>query len=159
MRNLVIMFRNQYIVSCFITQNQKVLVQITKEPISTKGPRLTTEISLAGRFMVLIPFSNRVSVSQKISSSSEKKRLKKLITSIRPEGFGVIIRTVAENKKVAELDKDLKNLYKKWQHVTKKLKVAQSRETILSEINRSAVIVRDLLNSKFNNIGQRNKWG
>ena len=139
-------------ISDIIKQNQKVLVQITKEPISTKGPRLTTEISLAGRFMVLIPFSNRVSVSQKISSSSEKKRLKKLITSIRPEGFGVIIRTVAENKKVAELDKDLKNLYKKWQHVTKKLKVAQSRETILSEINRSAVIVRDLLNSKFNNI-------
>ena len=139
-------------ISDIIKQNQKVLVQITKEPISTKGPRLTTEISLAGRFMVLIPFSNRVSVSQKISSSSEKKRLKKLITSIRPEGFGVIIRTVAENKKVAELDKDLKNLYKKWQLVTKKLKVAQSRETILSEINRSAVIVRDLLNSKFNNI-------
>ena len=118
-------------ISEIIKQNEKLLVQITKEPISTKGPRLTTEISLAGRYMVLLPFSNRVSVSQKISSISEKKRLKKLITSIKPEGFGVIIRTVAENQKVAELDKDLKNLYKKWQLITKKLKNCKPKVVLL----------------------------
>ena len=87
-----------------------ILTQISKEAISSKGPRLTTEISVAGRYMVLLPFSDKVSVSQKIEKKEEKVRLKKLIRSIKPHGFGVIIRTVATGKKVAELDRDLKNL-------------------------------------------------
>ena len=129
-----------------------LLTQISKEPISTKGPRLTTEISIAGRYMVLLPFSDKVSVSQKIEDSEEKARLKKLIRSIKPPGFGVIIRTVATEKKVAELDKDLKNLYKKWQIISKKLKGAQPNTRILGELNRSASLLRDLLSAKFNNI-------
>jgi len=129
-----------------------VLTQISKEPISTKGPRLTTEISLAGRYMVLLPFSDKVSISQKIEDSEEKARLKKLIRSIKPHGFGVIIRTVATGKKVAELDRDLKNLYKKWQIISKKLKDAQPNTRILGELNRSASLLRDLLSAKFNNI-------
>jgi len=129
-----------------------VLTQISKEPISTKGPRLTTEISLAGRYMVLMPFSDRVSISQKIEDPEEKARLKKLIRSIKPHGFGVIIRTVATGKKVAELDRDLKNLYKKWQIVSKNLKNAQPNTKILGELNRSAAILRDLLSAKFDNI-------
>ena len=129
-----------------------ILTQISKEPISTKGPRLTTEISLAGRYMVLMPFSDRVSISQKIDDPEEKARLKKLIRSIKPHGFGVIIRTVATGKKVAELDRDLKNLYKKWQIISKKLKDAQPNTKILGELNRSEAILRDLLSSKFNNI-------
>ena len=86
-----------------LTSSQHVLVQIAKEPISTKGPRLSSELSIAGRYMVLVPFSNRISVSQKIRNQEEKDRLKRLIKSIRPEGFGVIVRTVAVNKKVADL--------------------------------------------------------
>ena len=92
---------------------KQVLVQVAKEAISTKGPRLTTELTLAGRYMVLVPFSNKVSVSQKIGTQEEKKRLKQLVQSIKPQGFGVIIRTVAEGKMVADLDADLKNLYRK----------------------------------------------
>ena len=133
-----------------------LLVQVSKEPISSKGPRLSTELSFAGRYMVLIPFSDRVSVSQKIKSNEEKTRLKKLIHSIKPKGFGVIIRTVAENKKVAELDKDLKNLYKKWLSVYKKLKTSNLTERIHGELNRSSVILRDLLNSEFNKIHVNN---
>lgn len=129
-----------------------ILTQISKEPISTKGPRLTSEISLAGRYMVLLPFSDRVSISQKIADPEEKARLRKLIKSIKPHGFGVIIRTVATGKKVAELDRDLKNLYKKWQIISKKLKDAQPNTKILGELNRSAAILRDLLSAKFNNI-------
>ena len=129
-----------------------ILTQISKEPISTKGPRLTTEISLAGRYMVLLPFSDRVSISQKIENSEEKARLKKLIRSIKPHGFGVIIRTVAQNIKVAELDKDLKNLYKKWQQISKKLKDAKPATRIHGELNKSSVILRDLLSAKFNSI-------
>ncbi|MAW21235.1 MAG: ribonuclease E/G [Flavobacteriales bacterium] len=129
-----------------------ILTQISKEPISTKGPRLTTEISLAGRYMVLLPFSDKVSISQKIGSSEEKTRLKKLIKSIKPHGFGVIIRTVAKDIKVAELDKDLKNLYKKWQQISKKLKNAKPATRIHGELNKSSVILRDLLSAKFNSI-------
>ncbi|MDB0027002.1 Rne/Rng family ribonuclease [Flavobacteriales bacterium] len=129
-----------------------VLAQISKEPISTKGPRLSTEISLAGRYMVLMPFSDRVSISQKIDSAEEKSRLKKLIRSIKPHGFGVIVRTVAQGKKVAELDTDLKNLYKKWQGISKKLKDAKPNTRIHGELNKSSVILRDLLSAKFNSI-------
>ncbi len=133
-----------------------LLTQISKEPISTKGPRLTTEISLAGRYMVLLPFSDRVSISQKIENQEEKARLKNLIRSIKPHGFGVIIRTVATGKKVAELDKDLKNLYKKWQTISKKLKDAKPNTRILGELNRSSAILRDLLSAKFNSIHVNN---
>ncbi|NNK21233.1 MAG: ribonuclease E/G, partial [Flavobacteriaceae bacterium] len=96
-----------------VKANQSLLVQIVKEPISTKGPRISSELSLAGRYLVMVPFSDRVSVSQKIGSKEEKDRLKRLVKSIKPKGFGVIIRTVAEGKKVAELDKDLQNLLNK----------------------------------------------
>ena len=93
-------------ISQVLTSNQLVLVQIAKEPISTKGPRISSEISFAGRYLVLVPFSNRISISQKIKSSEERNRLKRLIMSIRPKNYGVIIRTVAENKRVADLDAD-----------------------------------------------------
>lgn len=93
-----------------LAPGQNVLVQIAKEPISTKGPRITSEISFAGRYLVLVPFSNRVSVSQKIKSNEERNRLKRLVSSIRPKNFGIIIRTVAEGRMVAELDQDLRNL-------------------------------------------------
>lgn len=133
-----------------------ILVQVSKEPISSKGPRLSTELSFAGRYMVLIPFSDRVSISQKIASSEEKSRLKKLIHSIKPKGFGVIIRTVAEGKKVAELDRDMKNLYKKWQTIFKKLKTSELTERIHGELNRSSAILRDLLSSEFSKIHVNN---
>jgi len=134
-----------------------ILTQISKEPISTKGPRLTAEISIAGRYMVLIPFSERVSLSQKITDKEEKSRLKKLIKSIKPIGFGVIVRTVAKGKKVADLDKDLKNLYKKWQAISKKLKGVNPPKKILGELNRSSAILRDLLSEKFNTIHVNNE--
>ena len=102
------------IIDSVLTSKQNVLVQVTKEPISTKGPRISSELSIAGRYLVLVPFSDRVSVSQKIKDSGEKERLKRLIQSIRPKGFGVIIRTVAQDKKVAELDSDLTNMLTKW---------------------------------------------
>ena len=93
---------------------QEVLVQIVKEPISTKGPRLTGEISFAGRYLVLMPFGDKVSVSSKIKSSEERARLKQLINSIRPKNCGVIVRTVAEGKRVAELDAEMKILNKRY---------------------------------------------
>ena len=104
-----------------LSKDDLVLLQITKEPISTKGPRVSTQISLTGRFLVLIPFDNKVSISKKITDYEEKTRLKTLIESIKPEGFGVIIRTVAEGKKVAELHNDMDQLIQKWDTVFKNI--------------------------------------
>lgn len=108
-------------ISNVLKQGQIILVQIAKEPISTKGPRLSAEISFAGRYLVLMPFSNKISISSKIKSAEEKNRLKRLIRSILPNNFGVIIRTVAEGQSVAELDADLKGLLSKWDEIYKKL--------------------------------------
>ena len=135
-----------------IKANQSLLVQIVKEPISTKGPRISSELSIAGRYLVMVPFSDRVSVSQKIESNEEKSRLKRLVKSIKPKGFGVIIRTVAEGKKVAELDKDLQNLLDKWTAMCKTLHKAHHPSKVLIELNRASSILRDVFNDSFTGI-------
>ncbi len=135
-----------------LSSNQQVLVQIAKEPISTKGPRISSELSFAGRFLVLVPFSNRISISQKIKNADERNRLKRLIQSIKPNNFGVIIRTVAENKKVAELDTDLRNLLHKWELLTKRTRKAKAPQKVVSELDRTSTLLRDLMNESFNNI-------
>lgn len=135
-----------------LTKNQKILVQVVKEPISTKGPRLSCELSLAGRFVILVPFSNTVSVSKKITNGEERKRLMRLITSIKPENFGVIIRTVAEGKDVAELHNDVHNLTESWKNGVHKLKKAKPRDVIIGEMNKTSSILRDVLNESFDSI-------
>ena len=135
-----------------LTKNQKILVQVVKEPISTKGPRLSCELSIAGRYIVLVPFSNAVSVSKKIADSAERKRLSRLISSIKPENFGVIIRTVAAGKDVKELDHDLRNLVKIWEDGVKSLRTANPRDKVIGEINRANSILRDVLNESFDSI-------
>ncbi len=131
---------------------QPILVQIIKEPISTKGPRLSSELSIAGRYLVLVPFSERISISQKIEDKSEKERLKRIVQSIKPKGFGVIIRTVAQGKKVAELDKDLQNSVNKWILMCKKIPQANYPSKVLSEVNRAGAILRDIFNDTFTGI-------
>jgi len=134
------------------SKNQKVLVQVVKEPISTKGPRLSCELSLAGRYIILVPFSNAVSISKKIADSNERKRLTRLIASIKPENFGVIIRTVAQGKDVRELDQDLRNLVEIWEKGIEKLKEAEPRDKIIGEMTRANSILRDVLNESFDSI-------
>jgi len=129
-----------------------VLVQIAKEPISTKGPRLTAEISFAGRFLVVIPFGDKVSVSQKIQSGEERTRLKQLIQSIKPKNYSVIVRTSSEGKRVAELDSELKALVKRWDdNMTKLLKV-KVPSLIYEETGRTVALLRDIFNPSFQNI-------
>ncbi len=135
-----------------IKSGQLVMVQIAKEPISSKGPRLAAEVTLAGRYLVLVPFTDKISISQKIGSNEEKKRLKRLVSSITPKNFGVIIRTVAENKKVAELDQDLRNLIEKWDKIQKDLKGAKPRQKLMGELSRTSSILRDMLNPDFEKI-------
>ncbi len=135
-----------------LSRNKQIIVQVVKEPISTKGPRLSCELSIAGRYLVLVPFSNAVSVSKKISNSDERKRLLRLVSSIKPEGFGVIIRTVAENKEVAELDRDLRGSVSKWEEGIKNLRRAKPNDKIIGEMDRTSAVLRDVLNETFDNI-------
>lgn len=139
-------------VNDILKPGQEVLVQIAKEPISSKGPRLTAEISFAGRFLVLIPFSDKVSISQKIKSSEERMRLKQLIQSIRPRNFGVIVRTVAEGKRVAELNNELKTLVKCWEDSLVKLQKAKLPSLIFEETGRTVGVLRDIFSPSFENI-------
>ena len=140
-----------------LKQGDQILVQITKEPISTKGPRITAELSIAGRFVVLVPFSNRVSVSQKIRERDEKDRLKKLVRSIKPKGFGVIIRTVAKGQSAEELQSDLDNLVRKWSQLHKSIKRSNKPVRIFREMNRASAFLRDVFNESFTSITIDNK--
>ncbi len=135
-----------------VSSSQPILVQVAKEPISSKGPRLCAEITLAGRYLVLVPFSDKISISQKIKDPEERDRLKDLMDSIKPKNFGVIIRTVAENKKVEQIDQDLKNLLEKWRIMYTNLKTATPPRKVLGEIDKTSSILRDLLNADFSNI-------
>ena len=129
---------------------QPILVQVTKEPISTKGPKLSGDLSIAGRYLVLVPFSNKISISQKIKGSEERNRLRRLVQSIRPQNFGIIVRTVAEGKSVAELDTDLRHLMECWQRMTERLKHVSAPERIYAEPGATTAAVRDMLTDDFN---------
>lgn len=134
-----------------------LLVQIAKEPISTKGPRLTTEISLTGRFMVLMPFGDKISISQKIKSTEEKIRLRQLISSIKPKGFSVIVRTSAENKRVAELNNEMRTLVKSWEDTIAKMQRAKAPALVYQEDSRTLGMIRDLFAPSFENIHVNDK--
>jgi ribonuclease G len=132
---------------------ETILVQIVKEPISTKGPRLCSELSIAGRNLVLIPFSEKVSVSQKIVSSEEKKRLRALMQSIKPKHYGVIVRTVAEGKSSELLDEELRELVKRFEDAFRQnLQDPKPPKLFIGEMNRASTILRDLFNGTFSNI-------
>jgi len=143
-------------VSDVLSSSQSILVQVSKEPISTKGPRLCSEVTIAGRYLVLVPFSEKISVSQKIRENEEKKRLKEVMGRIKPKNFGVIIRTVAENKSTEDLEQDLKQLLEKWHEMFSSIKGSRGPKKLLGELNRTSSMLRDLLNGDFSNIHVNN---
>lgn len=129
-----------------------ILTQIMKEPISTKGPRLTCELSLPGRYIVLTPFGDTVGISKKIVDKDERKRLQSILKSVKPHNFGIVARTNAQGKETAEIHKDISNLLKKWENITQKLKGANPPKMIMSEIDKSLSIIRDIMNDSFSSI-------
>ena len=139
-------------ISNVLQPGDQLLVQIAKEPISSKGPRLTTEISFTGRYMVLIPFGDKISISQKIKSTEEKIRLRQLIGSIKPKGFSVIVRTSAENKRVAELNTEMRTLVKCWEDAIAKMQRSQPPMLIYEEESRAVSVIRDIFSPNFENI-------
>ncbi|MDY4149662.1 MAG: Rne/Rng family ribonuclease [Paludibacteraceae bacterium] len=144
-------------ISDVLKVGDNVLVQVSKEPINTKGPRLTAEISIAGRNMVLIPLADGVMVSQKIKRESERSRLKQLITSIKPQGFGVIVRTVAEDKRVAELDSELRLLVQRWEDTVKSLQQKEPVSLVSEELGRTIGVIRDVFSPDFEAIQVNDK--
>ncbi len=135
-----------------LNKRQPILVQVLKEPISTKGPRLSCEITIPGRFLVLTPFNDVIAVSKKISNSEERKRLRALVDSIRPKNFGVIVRTAAEGKKVADLHEELGLMIQKWEDIHKQLYKAKPPMKCLSELDKTSSILRDILTDDFTKI-------
>ena len=136
-----------------LKQGQEILVQVVKEPINTKGPRLSCELSFAGRYMVLMPFGDKVSVSSKIKKSEERARLKQLVQSIRPKNFGIIVRTSAEGKRVAELDAELKVLLKRWEDaITCAQKATKTPQLCFEESSRAVAMLRDLFDPTYDGI-------
>ena len=135
-----------------LDKRQRILVQILKEPISTKGPRLSCEITIPGRYLVLTPFNDVVAVSKKIANSDERKRLQNLVDSIRPKNFGVIVRTAAEGKKTADLHEELSLMISKWEDIHRQMYKATPPVKLLSELDKTSSILRDLLNDSFNRI-------
>ena len=131
---------------------QELMVQIVKEPISSKGPRLTTEITLTGRYLVLIPFGDKISISQKIKTTEEKLRLRQLIDSIRPKNFSVIIRTSAEGKRVAELNNEMKTLLQCWEDTVARAQKATAPSLIFEEESRIVGVLRDIFSPTFESI-------
>ena len=131
---------------------QPILVQVTKEPISTKGPKMSGDLSIAGHYLVLEPFSNKISISQKIRGSEERNRLRRLVQSIRPQNFGLIVRTVAEGRSVAELDTDLRQLMDAWAQMTEKLKRVSAPTKVHAELDTTTALIRDALTDDFNSI-------
>jgi ribonuclease G len=139
-------------ISEVLAKNQLIPVQIAKEPISTKGPRLSSDLSIAGRYVVLVPFSETISISKKIKSNTERTRLRKIVESIKPKHFGVIIRTVSEGKGVTEMQKDLLDLIAKWESFMTRLPATEPSKKVLGEIDRTSTLLRDILNPDFQHI-------
>ncbi|MDR2139805.1 MAG: Rne/Rng family ribonuclease [Tannerella sp.] len=135
-----------------LTVGLDVLVQIAKEPISTKGPRLTAELSFAGRFLVVMPFSDKISVSTKIKSNEERARLRQLIQSVKPKNISVIVRTSAEGKRVAELDGELKSLLKRMEDTLFKMPKLKAPVIAYEETARIVALLRDIFNASFQHI-------
>lgn len=135
-----------------ISVGQSLMVQIAKEPISSKGPRITAQLSFAGRFIILMPFSEKATVSQKIKEHEERERLRVVMENVLPKGFGVIVRTVAEGKSAIELEADLDMLMQKWEECFNKLKNTKPPVKLFGEMGRTSVTLRDMVNSSFTQI-------
>lgn len=135
-----------------LNHKPEVLVQILKEPISNKGPRLSGEISLPGRFVVLTPFNDIVAISRKIHSADERKRLQRIVEAIKPKNFGIIVRTAAESKNTAELHNDVLELTKMWTDIQHNLKKSKAPKLIMGEQDKTTSILRDLLNESFQKV-------
>lgn len=127
-----------------LKHGQEIIVQVIKEPIGTKGPRVTSQVSLAGRYLVLIPGQNDSGISRRITDFHERKRLRSIARSLRPQGFGLIVRTVAESHQIGDLKGDLQNLLDQWKRLEKRIHEESAPTLIYQDLSMAFSVVRDL---------------
>ena len=135
-----------------LKKGQEILIQIIKEPVSNKGVRVTSSVSLPGRFCVLLPYDNKVGISKKIYDFKERKRLRYIARQIVPENYGLIIRTVAQKQDEEILKDDLKNLMKTWERIEKEAKTQNPPALVYQDLNTTVSVIRDLFNSDISKI-------
>ncbi len=135
-----------------ILKGHDIIVQVTKEPVAKKGVRVTTEVSLAGRFLVLLPFDGKVGVSKKLTNFREKRRLRRIVRSILPEGFGAIIRTVAEGKEEQDIKNDLESLINTWHEIEKTVKQERPPAILYKDMATTSSVIRDLFSNEVEHI-------
>ena len=139
-------------IASYLQVGQTIMVQVAKEAISTKGPRLTSDISLAGRNVVLVPFTSKIFISQKIRSNEAKKRLRRIASGVLPKNFGVIIRTAAASANDTDIENDILSLVERWNETLGNIRKSQAPALLMSEMSRANTIIRDSLNSTFSQI-------
>ena len=142
----------QILAGKILRTGQKLLVQIVKEPIGSKGPRISTDITIAGRFLVLIPMGDYIAVSKKIGHYKERRRLKGILNNMVPDGFGVIVRTVAQGQDKKALEDDLRNVLKKWEQIVDKLEDAKPPSLLYRDLNMTESLIRDLFAKNYDRV-------
>jgi ribonuclease G len=135
-----------------LQSGQKLLVQIVKEPIGSKGPRISTDITIAGRMLVLIPMGEYIAVSKKIRKRQERRRLKNIVGAMLPDDFGVIIRTVAKGKNKSALEEDLRDVLKNWETILNKLEKAKPPQLLYKDLGMTESLIRDLFAKQYDRI-------
>lgn len=146
-------------VSDILQVGDYILVQVAKEPISTKGPKLCSEISLAGRNIILLPFSNKISISQKIESNDERNRLRKIAKDLIPKNYGAIVRTAANGCEVSVIEEEIRSLVSKWENILKAIKIGRDKTPYLvqREVDRVSSLLRDVYSPSYTDIIVENK--
>lgn len=144
--------QKQILAGKVLKPGQKLLVQIVKEPIGSKGPRVSTDITIAGRFLVLIPMGDYIAVSKKINNYKERRRLKGVLNNMVPDGFGVIVRTVAQGQNEKALEEDLRNVLKKWEGIVEKLDDAKPPSLLYRDLNMTESLIRDLFAKNYDRV-------
>ncbi len=130
-----------------IKVGQSILVQVVKEPIGNKSPKITTQISIAGRFLVLVPDSNTIGVSKKLGDPAQRKRIKKIISQFKPEGVGVIVRTIGLDVKEEDFVAELKSLIEKWKLAVNEALEGTGPRLIFQESGITVRVIRDLFSN------------
>lgn len=145
-------YKKQILAGKMLRSGQKLLVQIVKEPIGSKGPRISTDITIAGRFLVLIPMGEYIAVSKKISNYKERRRLKSTVGSMLPDGFGVIIRTVAQDQDKQTIEDDMRDVLKNWEKILKRLETAKPPSLLHKDLGMTESLIRDLFAKQYDRV-------
>lgn len=144
--------QKQALAGKILRNGQKLLVQIVKEPIGSKGPRISTDITIAGRFLVLIPMGDYIAVSKKISNYKERRRLKNVLGDMVPDGFGVIVRTVAQGQDEKAIEDDLRDVLRKWEKILDKLETAKPPSLLHRDLDMTESLIRDLFAKNYERV-------